>query len=254
VAGRLEAPLQELPHGLRDASRRPALSAESAGLLSVTCCVFASAILPPPRMELLHTVITWLVETIGVLGYPGIIILMALESSFFPFPSEVIMVPAGYLASKGEMNLIVVVLAGTFGSLLGAWLNYAIACTMGRAALLKWGHRIFLPEERFLRVERFLKEHGAFGTFIGRLIPVVRQYISFPAGVIHMPLWKFSLLTALGAGGWVGILAMIGFYAGENEELVAEWSKTALFWLLVGCAVLVAVYWKWRSNSQNEAM
>lgn len=195
-----------------------------------------------PRM--LHTLIDWLVATIGSLGYPGITLLMALESSFFPFPSEVVMVPAGYLAQQGQMNLYAAIACGIFGSLLGAWLNYAIAFKAGRSALLKWGHRIFLPEQKFLRVEKYLKEHGEIGTFIGRLIPVVRQYISFPAGVIRMNFFRFSLFTGLGAGLWVTILAVIGYTVGENEELVAQWSKHALFWVLLGCAAVILVYWK----------
>lgn len=193
---------------------------------------------------MLHSLITWLVDTIGALGYPGIILLMGLESSFFPFPSEVVMVPAGYLAYKGEMDIIVVILAGIVGSLLGAWLNYFIARLAGRSALLRWGHRIFLPEKKFLRVERYLREHGEIGTFVGRLIPVIRQYISFPAGVIKMDFYRFSLFTGLGAGLWVTILALIGYYVGENEQLVAAWSQRALFWVLLGCIGLIVVYWK----------
>ena len=171
---------------------------------------------------------------------------MGLESSFFPFPSEVVMVPAGYLASKGEMHMALVILSGIVGSLLGAWLNYAIAYTVGRAALLRFGHRIFLPEKTFLRVEEYLRKHGEFGTLIGRLIPVVRQYISFPAGVIKMPLWRFSLWTAIGAGTWVSVLAFIGYVVGENEELVRQWSQTALFWTILGCVAATALYFKIR--------
>jgi membrane protein DedA with SNARE-associated domain len=193
---------------------------------------------------MLHALITWLVDTVGVLGYPGIVLLMGLESSFFPFPSEVVMVPAGYLASQGQMNLSVIIVCGITGSLLGAWLNYFIALKAGRAALLKWGHLIFLPEEKFLRVEKYLKEHGEIGTFIGRLIPVIRQYISFPAGVIRMNFAKFSLFTGLGAGLWVTVLALIGYTVGENAELVSAWSQKALFWVLLGCILLMLVYWK----------
>jgi len=193
---------------------------------------------------MLESIITWLVQTIGTLGYPGIVLLMGLESSFFPFPSEVVIIPAGYLAHQGDMNLAAVIIAGIFGSLLGAWVNYAIAITFGRTALLKWGKWIFLPEEKFVRVESFLKTHGEIGTFIGRLIPVIRQYISFPAGVAKMPLARFSFYTGLGAGLWVTILAVIGYSVGENEELVRQWSQTALFWVLVGCSALILIYWK----------
>jgi membrane protein DedA with SNARE-associated domain len=173
---------------------------------------------------------------------------MGLESSFFPFPSEVVMVPAGYLASQNEMSLVLVIASGVAGSLLGAWLNYCIALKVGRAALLKWGHRIFLPEQKFLKVEKYLVEHGEIGTFIGRLIPVIRQYISFPAGVIKMNFIRFSLFTAFGAGLWVTILTLIGYYVGENEELVTQWSKSALCWVLLLGAAIVILYWKLRKR------
>ena len=193
---------------------------------------------------MLHEMIAWLTEVIGAFGYPGIFLLMALESSFFPFPSEVVMVPAGYLAHQGEMNFFIVIFMGVAGSLVGAWLNYFIAKTVGRATLLKWGHLLFLPNDKLFTVEKYLKQHGEIGTFVGRLIPVIRQYISFPAGLVGMPLWKFSLFTGMGAGLWVTILAAIGYGVGDNQELVAEWSKTALFWVLLGCAGIILVYWK----------
>ncbi len=195
---------------------------------------------------MLHNLIIWLVETIGSLGYPGIILLMGLESSFFPFPSEVVIIPAGYLAQQGEMNLIAVIASGILGSLLGAWVNYYIAVSLGRSALIKWGKWLFLPKERFDKVEKFLKEHGEIGTFIGRLIPVIRQYISFPAGLARMPLGRFSFYTGLGAGLWVTVLAVIGYFAGENQELIRQWSQNAVFWVLIGSVVVVVGYWKIR--------
>ncbi len=195
---------------------------------------------------MLETIIAWLVQTIGVLGYPGIVLLMALESSFFPFPSEVVIVPAGYLAQQGQMHIGMVVGMGILGSLIGAWVNYYIAITIGRKALMKWGKWLLLPPEKFMKVEVYLKKHGEIGTFIGRLIPVIRQYISFPAGIARMPIGKFSVYTGLGAGLWVTILALIGYFVGENEEMVKQWSQTALFWLIAGCVVLVVGYWKLR--------
>jgi membrane protein DedA with SNARE-associated domain len=146
------------------------------------------------------------------------------------------------------MNIWLVIIAGIFGSLIGAWVNYAIARVVGRAALLKWGKWILLPEEKLLRTEEYMRRHGEIGTFIGRLIPVIRQYISFPAGLIRMPISKFSFFTGLGAGLWVTILAVIGYIAGENEELVKEWSQTALFWILIGCVVIIFVYRKFRKR------
>lgn len=193
---------------------------------------------------MLETITLWLVETVGALGYPGIIILMALESSFFPFPSEVVMVPAGYLAQQGKMNLGLAIACGIIGSLLGAWFNYGLAFWLGRKALIKWGHYVFISEEKINRAEIFLKAHGAIGTIVGRLIPVIRQYISFPAGLIRMSLASFTVCTGIGAGIWVTVLALIGYYVGENQAMVEKMSKTAMFWVLAVSAVAVLVYWK----------
>ena len=171
---------------------------------------------------------------------------MGLESSFFPFPSEVVMIPAGYLAQQGEMNLFVVIFMGILGSLFGAWVNYALARTLGRSALLRWGKWLFLPPEKFERVEAYFRRHGEIGTLIGRMIPVVRQYISFPAGLVRMDILRFSFFTGMGAGIWVTILTLIGYFVGENKELVQAWSQTALFWVVVGCGIILLGYWKFR--------
>lgn len=191
-----------------------------------------------------ESIISWLVTTVGSLGYPGIMILMALESSFFPFPSEVVMIPAGYLAYAGSMNIMLVIVAGMIGSIIGALFNYGIAVHLGRRALLRWGHYFFLSTERFVSVEAYLRRHGEIGTFIGRLIPVVRQYISFPAGLARMPMGRFVFFTGLGAGIWVSILAGIGYAVGGNEALVRAGSRTALFWIVIACLGIVGVYVK----------
>ena len=150
--------------------------------------------------------VTFLVNTVGKLGYAGVVLLMALESSFVPFPSEVVVPPAGYLASKGEMNLFLVILAGTVGSILGALLNYWIASRFGRDFLLKYSKYFFIDKEKFDKFEVFFNTHGEITTFVGRLIPVIRQYISFPAGLVRMDLKKFIFYTGLGAAIWCTIL------------------------------------------------
>jgi membrane protein DedA with SNARE-associated domain len=188
-------------------------------------------------------VVSYLVGLIDALGYVGIFFLMFLESSFFPFPSEVVIIPAGYLAFKGEMNLALVILFGILGSLGGAWFNYFLADRFGRKILLK-----FLRIHHLERVERFFERHGQISTFNGRLIPVVRQYISFPAGLAKMNGWKFSLYTSLGAGIWVSILAFLGYYLGQNEGLIASYLReiTILMLVLVFLGSVVYVWVKRR--------
>ena len=139
----------------------------------------------------MHELITWLVTTIGALGYPGIFILMAMESSIIPIPSELIMTPAGFLAHKGEMNMARAVLCATARSLDAAYTNYFAAQHRGRPLLLKYGKYVWITEEKFSKVETFFKNHGEVSTFIGRLLPVVRHLISLPAGLSGMNHVKF---------------------------------------------------------------
>lgn len=187
-------------------------------------------------------IIQWVVQTVGDLGYAGIFVMMFLESSFFPFPSEVVMIPAGYLASKGEMNLFVAIFFGIVGSLAGALFNYYLALKLGRAFLAKYGRFVLVREETLEKMENFFAKHGHISTFSGRLIPAVRQYISLPAGLAKMDLLKFSLYTSLGAGIWVSILAVLGYFIGQNQTLLDEYLHTIIIVTLVSVLVLVLFY------------
>ena len=201
--------------------------------------------------ELLFKTISLIVAVVGKLGYGGIIVMMFLESSFFPFPSEIVIPPAAYLAQRGEMNLAVVIFCGILGSILGALFNYWLALKLGRPALLHYGRYIGLTEEKFNRTEIFLQRHGVFGTFIGRLIPVIRQYISFPAGLVRLPLIPFILATALGAALWVVILAAIGWLVGNNQELIMRYSRHTFYCLLplIIFSCLIYIYRQRRKSS-----
>jgi membrane protein DedA with SNARE-associated domain len=192
----------------------------------------------------MHDIINWLVESIGAMGYPGIFLLMAMESSIIPIPSELIMPPAGYLAQAGKMDMLTAILCGTFGSLFGAYANYFAARYLGRPLLLRYGRYVWITEEKFMRVETFFLRHGEISTFIGRLLPVVRHLISLPAGLAGMNHLKFSLYTLLGAGIWVTILTWIGYFIGSNQELILKYSHQALYAVLAISALLVVVYVK----------
>lgn len=190
----------------------------------------------------MHELINWLVQTIGTLGYPGIFILMAMESSVIPIPSELVMPPAGYLAQQGQMNMFLAILCGTAGSLIGAYANYFAAHYLGRPLVLKYGKYVWITEEKFARVETFFKNHGEVSTFIGRLLPVVRHLISLPAGLAGMNHIKFSLYTLLGAGLWVTVLSYIGYFIGANRELIMKYSHQALIGAVILSAGIIAIY------------
>jgi len=183
----------------------------------------------------MHEIVDFVVSFAREFGYLGIFIMMFLESTFFPFPSEVAMIPAGYLASQGEMNLALAILVGTAGSLSGALFNYFLARKYGRAGVLKFGKYFFFNEEKLQKMEKFFVEHGSFSTFVARLIPGVRQLVSLPAGLSKMNLSKFALHTTLGAGLWVVVLVLLGYFIGGNEELIKEY----LHQIILGTLALI---------------
>lgn len=180
----------------------------------------------------------WLVETVLGMGYGGIYILMAVESSFIPFPSEVVLVPAGYLVSKSEMNGAMVMMMALLGSLSGALINYYLARHLGLALLRRYGRYVFISEQTLQRLEQFFADHGHVSTFSGRLIPGIRQLISIPAGLARMPMTPFLLYTALGAGMWSLILVLLGYFIGQNEALLHAYLKE----ITVAVIILVALF------------
>ncbi|MBX9894118.1 MAG: DedA family protein [Nitrosomonas sp.] len=196
-------------------------------------------------------IITWIVGTISSLGYLGIFILMLIESSFIPFPSEVIMIPAGYLASKGEMNMLAVIGCGILGSLVGALINYYLAIRLGRPLLLEYGKYVMFKEHHLLKMESFFARHGHISTFTGRLIPMIRQYISIPAGLARMNLPVFCFYTSLGAGIWVIILSLLGYFIGENETLIKEYLRDIIIALVLSCAIGITLYWFYQRRNNH---
>jgi membrane protein DedA with SNARE-associated domain len=199
----------------------------------------------------LEAIVNFLVNTIGHLGYPGITALMFLESSFFPFPSEVVIPPAGYLAAEGKMSLPAVIGCGIIGSLLGAIFNYYVALKIGRHFLLKYGKYFLVSEKNLRKAEIFFEKHGAVSTFVGRLLPGIRQYISLPAGIAKMRMDLFCLYTSLGAGIWVIILALLGFYIGNNVERLDDMLHSISIALLLFCGGIIIIY-VFRYKAKNK--
>ena len=190
------------------------------------------------------------------LNYWVITLLMAIESSFIPFPSEVVIPPAAYMAAAtGEMSLWLIILCATLGALIGATVNYVLALYLGRPIIYRFansklGHLCLIDEEKVKLAEHYFDEHGAIGTIVGRLVPAVRQLISIPAGLARMRFGRFLLYTAIGAGAWNCILGAIGYALAsvvpyeQLDETVAEYSVyLKVLMLLVG---LAAVYYLYR--------
>jgi len=184
----------------------------------------------------------FLTAIIVKLGYLGIVIMLAIESTFIPLPSELVVIPAGYLASKGQMNVYLIIICGAIGSMLGAYLNYWIADKYGREFLHKHAKYFLTSQSKLEKLEAFFKRHAAFNTFFGRLIIGVRHYISFPAGLAKMDLKKFFFFTGLGSALWVSILTAIGYVIGKNIALAEAYLTEITVYLILGILCIAAIY------------
>jgi len=202
----------------------------------------------------IHELAQSLVDLIFEWGYLGIFLLMALESSFVPFPSEIVLIPAGYLASQEKMSLGMIMLSGVGGSLVGAFINYFLALFVGRRFLQRYGKYFFIKENALIKMDTFFAQHGHISTFIGRLIPGIRQLISIPAGLARMNLIVFSIFTTLGAGIWALVLVLLGYYIGENEVLIKEYLQQITLTLLVVLLFIASWYTYYQKNKKIKRM
>jgi membrane protein DedA with SNARE-associated domain len=193
------------------------------------------------------------VDLVNTFGYLGIFIMTFIESTFIPIPAEITLIPAGYLVSKGEMNFYIVWLVSVAGTLCGSLLNYYIAASVGRQILLKYGKYFFIDEKKLTKIESFFVNHGAISTFTGRLLPGLKHFISFPAGLAKMDLRIFCIYTTLGGLIWCFILLTLGYLIGHNEDLIAEYLKDINYIIIASVIVMVAVYiwYKRKVNSRS---
>jgi membrane protein DedA with SNARE-associated domain len=195
---------------------------------------------------MLHQFVDWVLATVNGWGYPGIFVLMALESTVLPIPSELVVIPAGYLAYQGKMSVGLIFLASTLGSLAGAFINYGFALWVGRPFLERYGRYFFVRPALLHKTDAFFARHGAISTFTGRLVPGIRHLISLPAGLTRMGLLPFSLYTLLGAGLWTVVLIAMGWFIGGNEALITENLPLVTAAVLGFVALVLAGYALWR--------
>lgn len=194
--------------------------------------------------DLFKDLIGWYTKSLAAGGYPLIVLLMFIESTFLPLPSELIIPPAAHLAyTKGNMSLLGIVLAGALGSWLGATAMYWASRWAGRPLALKFGKYFLAPPEKIERAERWTAAYGNYGIFASRLLPVVRHLIGIPAGIVRMDYWKFSLWTIVGSGLWCGVLCWLGVKAGQDEALMRGELKSITVWVAGILGVLGVIYW-----------
>lgn len=199
-----------------------------------------------------HQVVVWLSSTVCQWGYPGIVMLMALESSFLPLPSEVAVRPAAYLAASGKMNVGMVVFSGTLGSLLEALFNFWIAMKFGRPFFERYGRYLLVSRHLLEKADRFFRNYGHGSTFFGRLLTGIRHDISLQARLSGMGIFTFCATTLLGAGLWVLVLAGLGFWFVRAERLVWQDLHWITLFLAAGCTAALFFYQrKWQHRARR---
>lgn len=207
-------------------------------------------------MDWIHEFVAWLVDFVHQLGYLGIFLFTFVESTFVPIPAEVTMIPAGYLVQQGKMALIPVLVASIIGTVAGAYFNYWLAKRFGRDLFIRYGKYLMMTDVKLAKLENFFAKHGAISTFTGRLIPGVRHYISFPAGLAKMNVKSFLIYTAAGGAIWMTVLVLLGYYIGENQDLAKKYLpmiKLGLF-VVLGTAAVIYVRRHMRKAKAEQAL
>lgn len=210
---------------------------------------------------LLHSFFVWTMSVLHLGGYFGILLLMAMESSIFPVPSELVIPPAAYWASQGEMTFLGVLLAGTLGSWLGASITYWVSSKLGRPLVLRYGRYVLMPPEKLKLAEDWVLKYGREGIFFARLLPVMRHVISIPAGVVGMNFFTFSWTTLVGSALWCSILAWFGpriitpeMFNDANSMIKAVKGQTHMIGLLMVMLVVLYTIMRYMANRRTDSV
>lgn len=227
-------------------------------LLGISTTAFAqteTSTIKSEEKTIVEQVTSWYMDN---MNYGTVTLLMVIESSFIPFPSEVVVPPAAYkaLEKDSNMNIVLVVVFATLGAIIGALINYFLALWLGRPIIYKFvetrfGKMCLLDKEKVEKAEKYFDKHGKSSTFIGRLVPGIRQLISIPAGLAKMNIATFVCFTALGAGIWNIILALLGYLGHGNKELIDQYSHE-LSYILLGLGVLFVAYLIYKGLSKKK--
>ena len=190
----------------------------------------------------MYSILQKITELVDSLGYIGIFIATVIEGTFVPIPNEITLIPAGYLVAKGSMNLWAVLIVSVTGNLLGSIISYYIAFKYGRTIVIKYGKYLFFSQGKLKQVEDFFIKHGPFAVFIGRIMPGIKHFISFPAGLGKMNMTRFCLYTGSGGALWVSILILLGYFIGSNDTVIKKYLSLINIVLIVSCIVTIILY------------
>ncbi|CAL7960987.1 membrane-associated protein [Alphaproteobacteria bacterium] len=188
-----------------------------------------------------------MVDLVQVLGYFGIFFMTLIEGTFIPIPNEVTLIPVGYLIAKGILDLWGVLFCGIIGNLVGALISYYIALHYGRMLVTKYGKYFFFKEQRLGVIEKFFNTHGPISVFVGRIMPGIKHFISFPAGLGKMNLKLFCIYTGAGGALWVCALLTLGYFIGNNEDTINQYLYIIDWAVALACTLAVIVYiWRYK--------
>jgi membrane protein DedA with SNARE-associated domain len=200
---------------------------------------------------LLQTLVDWLTRVVGDHGAPAVFGLMILESACIPVPSEVIMLFAGLLIHQGQMSFLAAVIAGVAGNVVGSWIAWGVGAYGGRCWIERHGRVIHVTPERLEQADRWFQRYGTRAVLISRCLPIIRTFISLPAGIARMPFWQFTLYTLIGCIPWVIALALLGVWAGSAWE---TWhSRLEILDYVVGAAIVVGVVYLFVRSRRRQA-
>src|SRR5579864_2507046 len=205
-------------------------------------------------LDIINNLANFVIQTISNTGYLGIFALMVAESALIPIPSEIIMPFSGYLASTGKLNPVLIILAGSIGNLVGSLVAYFIGVKLGREFIVKYGKYVLLKKSHLEWTESYFKKYGDRSTFVSRLLPAIRTYISLPAGVAKMNLKKFSIYTLIGSIIWNSALTYIGIQLGQEWKNILHYSDYFDGIVIVGVIVAIVIFFRSKRNKPTNTL
>ena len=205
-------------------------------------------------LEILNNLIEFIISTISGSGYIGIFLLMIAESALIPIPSEVVMPFSGYLVSTGKFNVVYVIIAGSIGNLVGSLVAYYVGFKLGREFILRYGKYVLLRKSHLELTESYFKKYGDRSTFISRMLPAVRTYISLPAGVAKMNLKKFIIYTLIGSIIWNSALTYVGIQLGQEWKNILHYSDYFDGIVIIGVIIAIIIFLRSRRNKPADAL